>query len=279
MENGCSGRPADTQGHETHTHMHSRVRTCGLVCAYTRTQREKDGSLLIKEPEIVARATAHTCRAETESSGGGGMGRPSVEAFPRRRGLSVSLSEERSWPWRGRRAEGKGQRATLLRGRPVSAAEESLAQGGLLPAVRLTGKKGPRSSSGRVWILLQVDEDPAEEGNRRVGERLSTGCTGRAGCRGSSERPAGRVSTWVPAPRPHGPLRPVSHGPSPPLSFRPGEENQPGWLCPDEDKQSRAPFWCPILACCVPAFSFRGLSLQVSARRGGRSARGGWAGG
>lgn len=83
----------------------------------------------------------------------------------------------------------------------------------------------------------------------------------------------------MPAPRPHGPLRPVSHGPSPPLSFHPGEENQPGWLCPDEDKQSRAPFWCPILACCVPAFSFRGLSLQVSARGGGRSARGGWAGG
>ncbi|XP_024831109.1 rho guanine nucleotide exchange factor 10-like protein isoform X3 [Bos taurus] len=43
------------------------------------------------------------------------------------------------------------------------------------------------------------------------------------------------------------------------------EENQPGWLCPDEDKQSRAPFWCPILACCVPAFSFRGLSLQLGA--------------
>lgn len=43
-----------------------------------------------------------------------------------------------------------------------------------------------------------------------------------------------------------------------------GEENQPGWLCPDEDRKSRAPFWCPILACCVPAFSSRGLSLQVS---------------
>lgn len=44
-----------------------------------------------------------------------------------------------------------------------------------------------------------------------------------------------------------------------------GEENQPGWLCPDEDKKSKAPFWCPILACCIPAFSSRGLSLQVSA--------------
>uniref|UniRef100_A0A8C8XNN9 Rho guanine nucleotide exchange factor 10-like protein n=1 Tax=Panthera leo TaxID=9689 RepID=A0A8C8XNN9_PANLE len=43
------------------------------------------------------------------------------------------------------------------------------------------------------------------------------------------------------------------------------EENQPGWLCPDEDKKSRAPFWCPILACCIPAFSPRGLSLQLGA--------------
>ncbi|XP_058574889.1 rho guanine nucleotide exchange factor 10-like protein isoform X3 [Neofelis nebulosa] len=43
------------------------------------------------------------------------------------------------------------------------------------------------------------------------------------------------------------------------------EENQPGWLCPDEDKKSRAPFWCPILVCCIPAFSPRGLSLQLGA--------------
>lgn len=48
------------------------------------------------------------------------------------------------------------------------------------------------------------------------------------------------------------------------LALAVGEENQPGWLCPDEDKKSKAPFWCPILACCIPAFSARGLSLQVS---------------
>lgn len=48
------------------------------------------------------------------------------------------------------------------------------------------------------------------------------------------------------------------------LPLATGEENQPGWLCPDEDKKSKAPFWCPILACCVPAFSSRALSLQVS---------------
>ncbi|XP_036034520.1 rho guanine nucleotide exchange factor 10-like protein [Onychomys torridus] len=41
------------------------------------------------------------------------------------------------------------------------------------------------------------------------------------------------------------------------------EENQPGWLCPDEDRKSKAPFWCPTLACCVPAFSSRALSLQL----------------
>ncbi|XP_058160267.1 rho guanine nucleotide exchange factor 10-like protein isoform X2 [Dasypus novemcinctus] len=43
------------------------------------------------------------------------------------------------------------------------------------------------------------------------------------------------------------------------------EENQPGWLCPDEDKKSKAPFWCPTLACCIPAFSSRALSLQLGA--------------
>ncbi|XP_030875048.1 rho guanine nucleotide exchange factor 10-like protein [Leptonychotes weddellii] len=48
-------------------------------------------------------------------------------------------------------------------------------------------------------------------------------------------------------------------------AHQPGEENQPGWLCPDEDKKSKAPFWCPILACRIPAFSSRGLSLQLGA--------------
>uniref|UniRef100_A0A674K3R0 Rho guanine nucleotide exchange factor 10-like protein n=1 Tax=Terrapene triunguis TaxID=2587831 RepID=A0A674K3R0_9SAUR len=43
------------------------------------------------------------------------------------------------------------------------------------------------------------------------------------------------------------------------------EENQPGWLCPDEDKKSKAPFWCPILACHVPAFSSNALDLQLGA--------------
>ncbi|NXY79785.1 ARGAL protein, partial [Glareola pratincola] len=43
------------------------------------------------------------------------------------------------------------------------------------------------------------------------------------------------------------------------------EENQPGWLCPDEDKKSKAPFWCPILSCRMPAFSSKALDLQLGA--------------
>ncbi|XP_068270438.1 rho guanine nucleotide exchange factor 10-like protein isoform X1 [Nyctibius grandis] len=42
------------------------------------------------------------------------------------------------------------------------------------------------------------------------------------------------------------------------------EENQPGWLCPDEDKKSKAPFWCPILSCHMLAFS-KALDLQLGA--------------
>uniref|UniRef100_A0A8B9CAX4 Rho guanine nucleotide exchange factor 10 like n=1 Tax=Anser brachyrhynchus TaxID=132585 RepID=A0A8B9CAX4_9AVES len=43
------------------------------------------------------------------------------------------------------------------------------------------------------------------------------------------------------------------------------EENQPGWLCPDEDKKSKAPFWCPILSCHMSAFSSKALDLQLGA--------------
>ncbi|XP_025072592.1 rho guanine nucleotide exchange factor 10-like protein isoform X3 [Alligator sinensis] len=43
------------------------------------------------------------------------------------------------------------------------------------------------------------------------------------------------------------------------------DENQPGWLCPDEDKKTKAPFWCPILACHMSAFSSKALDLQLGA--------------
>lgn len=76
--------------------------------------------------------------------------------------------------------------------------------------------------------------------------------------------PRCRPGLW-PAVATHCPLGPRTlTSLPPPLPLAVGEENQPGWLCPDEDKKSKAPFWCPILACCIPAFSSRGLSLQVS---------------
>uniref|UniRef100_A0A8C6Y3V5 Rho guanine nucleotide exchange factor 10 like n=1 Tax=Naja naja TaxID=35670 RepID=A0A8C6Y3V5_NAJNA len=43
------------------------------------------------------------------------------------------------------------------------------------------------------------------------------------------------------------------------------EENQPGWVCPEEDKKSKASFWCPILVCHIPAFSSRAFDLQLGA--------------
>ncbi|KFQ08302.1 Rho guanine nucleotide exchange factor 10-like, partial [Leptosomus discolor] len=43
------------------------------------------------------------------------------------------------------------------------------------------------------------------------------------------------------------------------------EENQPGWICLDKDKKSKAPFWCPILTCRMPVFRINARSMQVRA--------------
>ncbi|XP_029433706.1 rho guanine nucleotide exchange factor 10-like protein isoform X2 [Rhinatrema bivittatum] len=43
------------------------------------------------------------------------------------------------------------------------------------------------------------------------------------------------------------------------------EENQPGWVCPEEEKKMKAPFWCPVLACRLPAFSAKALEMQLGA--------------
>ncbi|XP_069096781.1 rho guanine nucleotide exchange factor 10-like protein isoform X2 [Pleurodeles waltl] len=43
------------------------------------------------------------------------------------------------------------------------------------------------------------------------------------------------------------------------------EENQPGWLCPEEDKKTKAPFWCPVLTCRLPAFSTNAHDLKLGA--------------
>lgn len=110
----------------------------------------------------------------------------------------------------------------------------------------MTEERGPvsprrgRSGAGggaRGWVSL----------GHRAG-RTSVACSGSLGFQGCSP------PTWCSG------STSVTHT----LLLAAGEENQPGWLCPDEDKKSKAPFWCPILACCIPAFSSRGLSLQVS---------------
>ncbi|XP_031760708.1 rho guanine nucleotide exchange factor 10-like protein isoform X5 [Xenopus tropicalis] len=41
------------------------------------------------------------------------------------------------------------------------------------------------------------------------------------------------------------------------------EENQPGWLCPEEEKKVKAPFWSPTLVCRLPAFSTKAADLQL----------------
>uniref|UniRef100_A0A8C5N0E9 Rho guanine nucleotide exchange factor 10 like n=1 Tax=Leptobrachium leishanense TaxID=445787 RepID=A0A8C5N0E9_9ANUR len=41
------------------------------------------------------------------------------------------------------------------------------------------------------------------------------------------------------------------------------EENQPGWLYPEEEKKNKAPFWSPTLVCRLPAFSTKASDLQL----------------
>ncbi|XP_053307873.1 rho guanine nucleotide exchange factor 10-like protein [Spea bombifrons] len=41
------------------------------------------------------------------------------------------------------------------------------------------------------------------------------------------------------------------------------EENQPGWLCPEEEKKAKAAFWSPTLVCRLPAFSTKASDLQL----------------
>ncbi|KAG9482794.1 hypothetical protein GDO78_011438, partial [Eleutherodactylus coqui] len=41
------------------------------------------------------------------------------------------------------------------------------------------------------------------------------------------------------------------------------EENQPGWLCPEEEKKVKIPFWSPTLVCRLPAFSTKASDLQL----------------
>ncbi|XP_040278962.1 rho guanine nucleotide exchange factor 10-like protein isoform X1 [Bufo bufo] len=41
------------------------------------------------------------------------------------------------------------------------------------------------------------------------------------------------------------------------------EENLPGWLCPEEEKKMKIPFWSPTMVCRLPAFSTKASDLQL----------------
>ncbi|XP_061113612.1 rho guanine nucleotide exchange factor 10-like protein isoform X8 [Conger conger] len=43
------------------------------------------------------------------------------------------------------------------------------------------------------------------------------------------------------------------------------EENMPGWFCAEDDGKTKAPFWCPLLACRVPVFSTRMQEQKLEA--------------
>uniref|UniRef100_A0AAY4ETI1 DH domain-containing protein n=1 Tax=Denticeps clupeoides TaxID=299321 RepID=A0AAY4ETI1_9TELE len=42
------------------------------------------------------------------------------------------------------------------------------------------------------------------------------------------------------------------------------EENTSGWLCMEDDGRSKAPFWCPLLACRVPVFPTKAPNWRVA---------------
>ncbi|XP_036388671.1 rho guanine nucleotide exchange factor 10-like protein isoform X2 [Megalops cyprinoides] len=43
------------------------------------------------------------------------------------------------------------------------------------------------------------------------------------------------------------------------------EENMPGWFCAEDDGKTKAPFWCPLLACRVPVFSTKAQEQKLQA--------------
>ncbi|KAI1892503.1 hypothetical protein AGOR_G00134270 [Albula goreensis] len=43
------------------------------------------------------------------------------------------------------------------------------------------------------------------------------------------------------------------------------EENMPGWFCAEDDGKTKAPFWCPLLACRVPVFSTKSQEQKLEA--------------
>ncbi|XP_060707963.1 rho guanine nucleotide exchange factor 10-like protein isoform X2 [Hemiscyllium ocellatum] len=43
------------------------------------------------------------------------------------------------------------------------------------------------------------------------------------------------------------------------------KDNQPGWLCIEDDGKTKAPFWCPLLACRMPMYSSKCQDLKPAA--------------
>ncbi|XP_042562538.1 rho guanine nucleotide exchange factor 10-like protein, partial [Clupea harengus] len=41
------------------------------------------------------------------------------------------------------------------------------------------------------------------------------------------------------------------------------EENMPGWVFADDDNKTKPPFWCPLLACRMPAFTIKSKDLKL----------------
>ncbi|MGH0133746.1 UNVERIFIED_CONTAM: hypothetical protein FKN15_005261 [Acipenser sinensis] len=43
------------------------------------------------------------------------------------------------------------------------------------------------------------------------------------------------------------------------------DENMPGWFSAEDDVKTKAPFWCPLLACCVPVFPSKAQEMKLEA--------------
>ncbi|XP_058646870.1 rho guanine nucleotide exchange factor 10-like protein isoform X6 [Onychostoma macrolepis] len=43
------------------------------------------------------------------------------------------------------------------------------------------------------------------------------------------------------------------------------DENKPGWFSAEDDRKTKAPFWCPLLACRMPAFTSKAQECKLEA--------------
>ncbi|KAM6434919.1 rho guanine nucleotide exchange factor 10-like protein isoform 2-T2 [Liasis olivaceus] len=104
--------------------------------------------------------------------------------------------------------------------------------------------------------LMRVKEEEIHSANKCRLRLLLPGKPDKAG------RPISVMVVFI-TPNPLSKISWVNHLHLAKIALR--EENQPGWICPEEDKKTKAAFWCPILVCHLPAFSSRALDLQLGA--------------